>query len=770
MKNSPLDATDLTWLAGLARALIGESHADDLVQDTAVAAIRRPAPDGVPRRAWLSSVARRLAARQFRGDSRRAKRERAVARSNSLPDSTELVERAEVAEQVTSAARRLPEPFRRTILLRFLDGRSTEDIARDEGKPMDTVRWRVRRGLELLREQLQRENGRDWSSWCVLLTPLARSGQDIGLATAGAAGVSAGTVASLALMKTTVFAAATALGSVLLWFGWNSQPDNETAALVSVRSAGEPAVTSSLVSDTDTAPARTEVTDSPAALDPVREPATVTPGLFGVVVDEAGQPIDGATAYLVASDKSVPTRTQTDPYGSFRISEPVESDDSLELGVSANGYLRTVVSATPSSEAMQIVLRRGRELRGRVIDEIGRPVIGLPLVLCTAYAGVSHVSPSQRAMRARKRELAGTNSTYQQCFAETDGAGNVEFAGLPDGKLQVFPVAPGWTIEGSNVSADDGFVTWTAKRQLGVQLTVVDRVTGRKVEEAGATFCIELTFADGEILPLEQWVGRGPGEVSFVMDSELVPGLEDRTITRATFYGTAGTEESKPVKWRAEPIEGSPEALGVAEVRVEVDAYEKSIDPREIKSAEQKTLPKATLELDVRYEDGTLFNGELRVEWSARPESRPTEIVKDNDLVDPVRPGRYRVEVVAGDVTVEIRPRGSSGTLPRWRERVRCFSERPALAFMTMRRGATAKIMRPDDWTGTWHVRASYRESSDAEWFGSWGYGTDGESLTLGFMQPAEWRFELRRDSAVEADPLVRTAELRAGETTVVPD
>ena len=105
MKDLPLDPAELTWLAGLARALLGEPHAaDDLVQETAVAALEGPLPSGAPRRAWLGSVARRLAARRFRGEVRRQRREELVARPEALPDSAQLVERAEIAEQVTAAA------------------------------------------------------------------------------------------------------------------------------------------------------------------------------------------------------------------------------------------------------------------------------------------------------------------------------------------------------------------------------------------------------------------------------------------------------------------------------------------------------------------------------------------------------------------------------------------------------------------------------------------------------------------------------------------
>ena len=147
MKNPSIDSTDLLWLGRLARALLGEDHAaDDLVQQTVLAALETRVPTE-SRRAWLASVARRLAARHHRTQARRRTREIRASAPEELPGSAELVERAEIAERVTSATRELPEPFRRTILLHFMEGRSAVEIGLAEGKPADTVRWRLRRGL-----------------------------------------------------------------------------------------------------------------------------------------------------------------------------------------------------------------------------------------------------------------------------------------------------------------------------------------------------------------------------------------------------------------------------------------------------------------------------------------------------------------------------------------------------------------------------------------------------------------------------------------------
>ena len=104
MQELTIDSADLTWLSGLARALVADSQsADDLVQETVVAALKSGGLPREGRRAWLGTVARRLAFQGFRGDANRKARQRGVARGEALPDTALLAEHAETAELVVSA-------------------------------------------------------------------------------------------------------------------------------------------------------------------------------------------------------------------------------------------------------------------------------------------------------------------------------------------------------------------------------------------------------------------------------------------------------------------------------------------------------------------------------------------------------------------------------------------------------------------------------------------------------------------------------------------
>ncbi|MEM7263808.1 MAG: sigma-70 family RNA polymerase sigma factor [Planctomycetota bacterium] len=586
-----LDSSDLAWLASLSRALLRGAHeADDLVQETVLAAIESPPPPEAPRRAWLAAVARRLAARRFRSESRRRKREHRAAYPESLPDSAELVARAEAAEKLTAAVQRLDDPFRRTILLRYLEGLNPEEIAHRDGKPVDTVRWRVRRGLELLRAELDRSDSSTPGSWALLVAPLATSRLDAGHATAGTAKLLPSSVAVGALMSANqwivVVLTAFFIGGLgLLWNGSGSEPadgSDDPLAANSDPSASYDRSEEPPVRDAPAARGEAVTRDEAAVVDaeaPAPADAEEASGIFGIVVDEENRPIVGATVFLTpvleTEDGLKPSEPldplSTDERGQFRLSPPEETI--VDLGVVANGFLSQTISdvlvettadvagdATGSGagEPLRIVLERGFPLAGRVVDEDGFPVPGLRVLAHTpGRARIEHVSPSQVSLRADRATLTHARTQYHECRARTDEDGWVEFSGLPDEELVVRALDPGWSIgEQPPVRAGDDTVEWVAKRRLGIRLEVREARTGQLVDRARAVFRMRLTFADGSNEKLEQWVGRGAGVVSLAIDpSTMFPqAMRGRTVTRVVFYGEV---ESGGVtsKWEAPPRE-----------------------------------------------------------------------------------------------------------------------------------------------------------------------------------------------------------------------
>ncbi|MBK7876130.1 MAG: RNA polymerase sigma factor [Planctomycetes bacterium] len=179
----PLDPealiADSAWLRALARGLVRDSFAaDDLAQEAWLVALRAERaegrPDGVERRTWLTGVLRHTAWKQHRSTQRRSAREQRGARAEPLPETAELVARAEMQRVLSDAVVALDEPFRTTILLRYLEDLSSAEIARRQSVPEGTVRWRVQRGLELLRAELEARRGGEWLHGCALVGGLLR--------------------------------------------------------------------------------------------------------------------------------------------------------------------------------------------------------------------------------------------------------------------------------------------------------------------------------------------------------------------------------------------------------------------------------------------------------------------------------------------------------------------------------------------------------------------------------------------------------------------
>ncbi len=161
------------WLRRLARELVRDpGAADDLVQDTWLAALRARPDLGRPLRPWLARVMRNGATQRQRAAAGRSARESRVARPEAVPCARELVERAELQQVLVGAVLSLPEPYRKTLLLRFYEGLGPMQIAAALGLPTATVRTHLHRGLQRLREKLDRENGGDRKTWVLMLQPL----------------------------------------------------------------------------------------------------------------------------------------------------------------------------------------------------------------------------------------------------------------------------------------------------------------------------------------------------------------------------------------------------------------------------------------------------------------------------------------------------------------------------------------------------------------------------------------------------------------------
>jgi RNA polymerase sigma-70 factor (ECF subfamily) len=156
-------------LRRLARRLAEPELAEDLVQETYVAALEQGGAARAPDR-WLRGVLRNRAKMARRSEGRRRAREaQEVAPSGELDPET-LSTRAEAYRIVLERVEALDEPFRSTIFLHFFDGLSLAEIARRGDTPAGTVRWRLKTGLDRLRTELDQQYGQR-ELWCLALLP-----------------------------------------------------------------------------------------------------------------------------------------------------------------------------------------------------------------------------------------------------------------------------------------------------------------------------------------------------------------------------------------------------------------------------------------------------------------------------------------------------------------------------------------------------------------------------------------------------------------------
>ncbi|HEY4055107.1 MAG TPA: sigma-70 family RNA polymerase sigma factor [Kofleriaceae bacterium] len=163
---------EMTWVRRLARSLVGPEAGDDVAQDAYLVASERGPGDGRPLRPWLHRVVTNLVRMRHRGSVRRDAREQQT-QTNSVPTPDELLERVATHRALADAVLELREPYRSTIVLHYVEGLTSAEIARRLEIPSATVRQRLKHALDRLRESLaQRENGPK-KGWLAALIPLA---------------------------------------------------------------------------------------------------------------------------------------------------------------------------------------------------------------------------------------------------------------------------------------------------------------------------------------------------------------------------------------------------------------------------------------------------------------------------------------------------------------------------------------------------------------------------------------------------------------------
>lgn len=147
----------------LLRMLGDEMEAQEVMQDTFVRIWRRAASYDPARSAplaWMILIARGLAVDRLRARGRRQtshaafEAEVASLEIESINNSRQI-EREELSGICNAALHQLPEAQARALQLAFLRGWTHEEIARAQSEPLGTIKARIRRGLQALRQALK---------------------------------------------------------------------------------------------------------------------------------------------------------------------------------------------------------------------------------------------------------------------------------------------------------------------------------------------------------------------------------------------------------------------------------------------------------------------------------------------------------------------------------------------------------------------------------------------------------------------------------------
>jgi RNA polymerase sigma factor (sigma-70 family) len=357
------------WVRRLALALVRDrDDADELAQETWEAALSRPPREAGPLRPWLAGVARNLARMRARSSGRRARREESAERPEPAPSPEELVARVEMQQQVARRVLDLDEPFRSTLLLRYFEGCSAAEIARRQKVPAGTVRWRLKRGLDDLRRQLDDAHQGDRKRWALLLAPLPGTALRPHPPAPAPAGGS--TLLGIIAMKTIYKIGLVVIVAVLAVIGYRYLDRDKPES---------PSVTREEPRPTPNKPA-TVLDPRVGAEQATREDdPTGTLRLEGQVIDADDKPVGGAT---VAIDTNPPRTVISEADGSFAFDRLIGREYKLEAsagdGHAGPAYLRL----TEDTEPVTLRIGPGASITVEVRDaDSGDPIQGAAVEL-----------------------------------------------------------------------------------------------------------------------------------------------------------------------------------------------------------------------------------------------------------------------------------------------------------------------------------------------------------------------------------------------------
>ena len=407
------------WLKALARSLVtNETEADDLVQQTWLAASERPPKDTLKPRAWLSQVARRLS---WRHNQKQANQQEHLGshEHGSSEYGDRSVERLEMHREISEAVMSLPDFQRQCVVMRYFDGMSRSAIANQLGVPEETVKTRLRRGIEKLRSEMQARHGSQgkWQNALIVGMSLRELSPTAVITTSSTTASLIGGGILMSLSTKLFLTMAVLVAAVVTWSQFEDEEeklhaeaqivvaDAQRANNPSRHKAKIPAKVSSMVS--------MDGSDSESSKPPTK-PASKnakTTRISGIVVNEHGLPVVGAAIYWstgssglaiggkVAFSRQIGTmHSQSEPAqrkqravvdtvynkvksrdgGNFDIEVPSQ-DTNVDLGAYDEKYgydliVGVAIDDLQKSNSLRLTLTPGVVFQGYVRDKSGIPL------------------------------------------------------------------------------------------------------------------------------------------------------------------------------------------------------------------------------------------------------------------------------------------------------------------------------------------------------------------------------------------------------------
>lgn len=452
---------DLAWVRALARRLAADEHtAEDVAQDTLIAAWASERRGEIPGRAWWVGAVRNFLRHRRRSARHRSERERAAARAESLPPVDAALAELEAHRRLMAAVAELDEALRAVVVLRFVDGLPPREIARILEVSPALVSHRLTNAMRQLRARLERDGGRE--GWLGALAPLCL-------------GVREGPwwpLGVFALNSKLLVGSVVLLLGAAAWVWWPQATRPSESAPQAAFAAARPESSSASAShDASALSGAREGVDSlaelPRASENAKHATASTPAprsVAGRVFSCDGEALPG----VLVGVRGAVERARSGAGGWFELpvanaSGALDAFDARWITVGA-GAFSVATSATPI-----VLVAEAFELAGQVIDERGTPLEG---------ARVSLLRP--RAFEARfEVDLEGAQELSFR--RDTDAQGRFRFEAAP-------------SIEGAALRvALDGFALFEMLAPRATSLEVVVVLSRPKVAAEGKLTGVVLT-------------------------------------------------------------------------------------------------------------------------------------------------------------------------------------------------------------------------------------------------------------------------------------